>query len=1257
MASMILSSAGNAAFGPIGGFLGAIAGTAIDNAAITALTPARVQPSRLAGLKVQASQEGAPIPVVYGRFRVAGQVIWASKFHEVNKKRTVGGKGGQRVVERSYTISFAIGLAEGPIDGLGRVWLNGDLLDLSTLAHRIYLGGESQMPDPSIEAVEGLTDAPAFRGLAYIVFEDFAVSAYGDRIPQFAFEVMASPRVDASNASSLANLTRGVCLIPGAGEFVYATTPIREIRGPGEEVGVNLHVQAARSDFEVSLDNLARDFPNVDSVSLVVAWFGTDLRAGQCQILPKVEGSTKQTSPRQWHVAGLTRGNAQTVSQADGKPAYGGSPDDQSVVEAILALKSRGHKVTHNPFVMMDIPSVNSLPNPLGGASQPAYPWRGRITCFPGIGQPSSVDATTTATAQITAFFGSANASHFTITAGKVAYAGPNEWSYRRFILHQAALCVAAGGVEAFLIGSELIGLTRVRGVAGSFPAVGALMALAGQVRALVGPLVKISYGADWTEYGAYQPPGTNDVRFPLDPLWASANVDFIGLDWYAPLTDRRDGGPRPDVATFQAGIEGGEAYEFYYANDAARLAKSRTPITDGAYNEPWVWRQKDLRGFWSNAHYERTNGIRASTPTSWVPQSKPLALMELGFPAVDKGANRPSVFPDPKSVEAGLPPFSSGARDDVEQRLALEATLSYWRDHNLPSNIYAGDMMDMSRCHLWAWDARPFPHFPGLTNVWADGAYAMLGHWLSGRAGALSLAALVRDLCHRSGLMDVNVDGVSGYVDGFAIETPSSGRSILESLFVVMGLEAVSRPNSLVIHDARKPIGDTSLVDANIIARDGVLSLARTNHAIAAPSQVRFSCYGSERDYQPATQISPATGQSGPVMALASNLVLDPIARHHIANRLAASVSSDSLAVSLSPALSAQLEVGDRIALQDGAVWRVDRCEGQLSQTLTASRATTASPYPLSYSPADIPAQPILVSPPILVVLDITAPFTSATLPKPLVGCTSAGWAGDIEVAIGGQVLGHVHKAMTYATVIAPIHAGPVGRLIGTPLTLSVKFGAILPQSGQAALLQNGLVADIISWRDAVLIGPDLWRIGPYVRGLGGASAGVALPSDTPFVLMDDALVEMAIDPALVGSSLAWQARPLSDTAQTTTQTIGFSARALRPWPPTKPRAKRTGAGVKLSWTRRGRGNGDAWSTTNAPLGASLERYRLDILATNGTVLRTAVCPGTDYTYAGADEIADFGSVQNQLNLSIRQIGDDDLEGTPLEVIVGVSG
>jgi hypothetical protein len=1254
MASLILSTAGNAAFGPIGGFLGAIAGSAIDNAAITALTPARGQPSRLASLKVQASQEGAPIPIIYGRFRVAGQVIWASKFREVTTKRTVGGKGGQRVVERSYTISFAIGLCEGPIDGIGKVWANGNAIDLSTLSSRIYLGGETQMPDPLIEALEGLTNAPAFRGLAYIVFEDMPLSAYGDRIPQLAFEVMASPKPALAGAPRLQELARGVCLIPGAGEFAYATTPLRKVRGPGDEIGENIHVQAGRADFDIAIDNLKRDLPAVDAVSLVVAWFGTDLRAGNCQIVPKVEDGTKQTTPRAWSVAGLTRATASLVSQSGGKPAYGGSPDDRSVIEAIVRLKSRGMKVTHNPFVMMDIAAGNTLPNPNGGSGQPAYPWRGRITCFPAIGQAGSVDATASATTQINAFFGTASAAHFGVTGSNVTYSGPNEWSYRRFILHQAALCLAAGGVDSFLIGSELIGLTRVRGLGGTFPAVTSLIALAGEVRALLGPTVKISYGADWTEYGAYSPPGSNDLRFPLDPLWASANINYIGLDWYAPLTDRRDGDPRPDLAAFQSGIEGGEGYDFYYASDAARLAKTRSPITDGAYQEPWVWRQKDVRSFWSNTHFERLGGVRSTTPTAWIAQSKPITLTELGFPAVEKGANRPSVFPDPKSAESGLPPFSNGARDDGEQRLALEATLAYWRDNNPTSSLYAGPMMDISRTHIWAWDARPYPHFPGLTDLWGDGAYAMLGHWLAGRIGSLSLRTLIGDICTRGGLTGVNVDGIGGAIDGFAIEAPSAPRSVLESLFLAFGLEANTKPEGLVITETRPPIAQFTLSTKDVIKQGTNLALARFAQDQGQPSAGRFSGYASEGDYQPASYTAPSTG-SGPVATLAIPMVVDAGTRIAIANRLSRASVSTTLVASLAPAAIARLETGDRIGLADGGVWRVDRLEGQWSQSVTATPASNVETPSIAYSPENLPVPPNLYSAPVLVALDITAPFTSDTSPQPLVGCAAQVWPGDIDIMVADKNVGTLTKSMTIATVKNAVGAGPVGRMIQYPLRLTPLFGAALPPSGQGVLMNGNQVLDIISWRSATMIGADTWQLGSWVRGVGGAADGVAIPAGARLVILDDALRAMPLDQGLIGVSLTWQARLTANTSVSTSLSTRFDASARQAWPPCLVRAKRTSGGISIAWTRRARGTGDGWGVANAPLGASFERYRIKILSVGGAALRTITTTSPLYLYPTATEIADFGAAQSQVRVEIVQIGDDDFAGRPLLATLSV--
>ena len=143
--------------------------------------------------------------------------------------------------------------------------------------------------------------------------------------------------------------------------------------------------------------------------------------------------------------------------------------------------------------------------------------------------------------------------------------------------------------------------------------------------------------------------------------------------------------------------------------------------MTDGAAGKPWVFRYKDLRAWWSNAHYDRPGGVEAATPTAWAPESKPIRFTEVGCPAIDRGANQPNVVFDPKSSESFAPYFSRGWRDDTMQRAYLEAMLLYWGAPgvNPASSVYGGPMLEMGEMAVWTWDGRPYPFFPALDAVW----------------------------------------------------------------------------------------------------------------------------------------------------------------------------------------------------------------------------------------------------------------------------------------------------------------------------------------------------------------------------------------------------------------------------------------------------------------------------------------------------------------------------------------------------------
>src|SRR5205814_10605336 len=160
-------------------------------------------------------------------------------------------------------------------------------------------------PDPLIEEIEGTGNTPAYRGLATIVFEDMDLTNFGNRIPQLNFEIIRS--LAANNPDALENRLSGVALIPGAGEFVYATEVVTADDGKGTTVPQNAHNASGTADITASLDELQAVAPNIGAVSLVVGWFGSDLRCGETLIKPGVETHAKKTYPESWSVNGIER--------------------------------------------------------------------------------------------------------------------------------------------------------------------------------------------------------------------------------------------------------------------------------------------------------------------------------------------------------------------------------------------------------------------------------------------------------------------------------------------------------------------------------------------------------------------------------------------------------------------------------------------------------------------------------------------------------------------------------------------------------------------------------------------------------------------------------------------------------------------------------------------------------------------------------------------------------------------------------------
>ena len=193
MATLVLTTVGGVLGGPVGAAIGAGLGQAVDGALFR---PKAREGPRLSELRVQTSSYGATVPRLFGTMRVAGTVIWATDLQE-RRSTGGGGKGRPATTQYSYSASFAVLLSARAVKRVGRVWADGQLIrgsagDWKTpVTFRLHAGTEDQAADPLIASAEGAGLTPAHRGCAYGVFENLALEAFGNRLPNLTFEVVA----------------------------------------------------------------------------------------------------------------------------------------------------------------------------------------------------------------------------------------------------------------------------------------------------------------------------------------------------------------------------------------------------------------------------------------------------------------------------------------------------------------------------------------------------------------------------------------------------------------------------------------------------------------------------------------------------------------------------------------------------------------------------------------------------------------------------------------------------------------------------------------------------------------------------------------------------------------------------------------------------------------------------------------------------------------------------------------------------------
>ncbi len=1155
---------------------------------------------RLGDFHLQTSRDGAPMPRVFGRVRLAGQVIWASHIREARRETPVGGKGGGPTqTEFSYSISFAIGLCEGEIAGVDRIWANGAPLETTGVDMRVYRGTEDQMPDPILAATEG-DEAPAFRGTAYLVFEDFPLAAYGNRLPQLNIEVLRTGK----RIGRLESLVQSVCLLPGSGEFAYAADIVEESPRPGQTYPLNMNNLSGKADIDLALDQLQAVLPNCKNVSIISSWFASSVDIATCKIRPAIERRIRNIRGTEWRVGRENRSTAYIVSgDAQGRPNFGGTPSDESLIQAIQAIKARGMTVTLYPFIMVD---------------SPGFPWRGRITG---------------AAADVANFFGTATPSDYALAAGEDGDKA-RDYRFRNHILSHANLARRAGGVDRFVIGSEMVGLTTIRGALNNFPAVSELARLAADVRVMLGPQTGLTYAADWSEYFGYHPQdGSGDVFFHMDDLWSHPAIDAVGIDAYFPLSDWR-GGEHLDAQDFASiydpnylnrNVEGGEGYDWYYASQADRDAQIRSPISE------WIYRYKDLRNWWSHPHRNRVNGVE-QTPTQWVPESKPFWLTEVGCPAVNVGANQPNVFSDGKSVESKFPYFSAGSRDDLIQRRYLETLIGYWSnpENNPVSSVSGAPMIDTSATSVWAWDARPYPDFPAREDVWSDGSNWQRGHWITGRVGAVALQDVISEICEDAGLDNPDLSGVSGLVSGFIIDRPMRARDALSAVIDSYDL-VVSETAGRVKFSALSALPVERIEAAHLIDRESGPIHYMLSDNMSSLRDARLTFIDAGRDYQ--TTVVSARNETAETVRIAdmqAPIVMDIAqAKTIVENRLARSEPSRQSA-SLSMPVHHAPAVGSLVSLPavDG-LWQVGRVRLGLQADLEVTGLPGILTHPVvAGGPPRVSSPPNWISEPVALAFDL--PGTSALQVGALLNpfrSAEFSFGGDKTQVSSPLKLGALLTDLPFAPPVLWDRKHVIEINMPEGAGFSCTEEEVLNGKNRFAVeTQTGW--EILGAAEVTLIAANRYRLSALLRGVSHSDDNMmeVIPSGARVIVLDSGLGNLPIHPDYIGEDVKIAVSAAGRTGVSAQHR--YAAAHLRPLSVSHISATGRGEETYISWIPRYLDGRDTIDPS----------ARVDISWDGGTLTTTdtwATLPvtpgsGTEISIRPFDEVAGYGAAKS---------------------------
>lgn len=1195
MATLIFSSIGGFVAGDIGGFFGAAAGYFFDQKIFT--SDGLTQKNDIERLVSQNKAYGASIPIVFGTVCLAGNIIWAlpikeTAFVDDNNNSTRGKSSSKSFnIQYNYYATLALGLCEGEIDEITRIWANEQELDINRINISIYKGSEEQLPDATMSIFDKAT--PAYRGLCYVVIEDFPLGEYGNRIPSFLFEVNCNKKYISQN--SFLNKINSINLTPGFGEFSYDTTIQSKIATyaytnmvyeKGSMQYLNNNSNSNFADIIVSLNLLKETFSNLEWISVIVNWFVDTTDCGSCKVYPAVEYKDGFiTIPNNWSVANTSLGNAQLIVRDESdKPIYGGTPSDSAIINLFSELKKRRYKILLYPMLLV---------NNNNGLS------RSDIT-----GNATSVE-------------------RFFTNSG-----------YIDFINHYVSL--GNGFADCIVIGSALKGLTSISATDGSYPAIKFLKQLADSVKRTTNNKMLVTYSADWTEYHAA------DLDYNMDDLWSSDNIDFVGIEAFFPLGE--DGG-RIDYnpADISKYWSSGEGYDYYYSDPINRTGKTNY------VNRGSAW--KDI-GYWQANSHIKNNG----TTTAWRPNMKKIWFIAYGFGSIDNCAAQPSVFYY-KYNDSNFPRGSWGNADFRAQYVAIKGTVERWSNSNY-----------VERMFLWYWDARPYPYFPSLSNIWPDTDKWKLDHSVQGKIGTLNLSDILRYVFSKNNV-SVVADKLNQYVDGFIISNKDL-IDVVKDLSTCYFFDTI-QDSDIFIATPRFNNSYISIPDYDLLQQENkstiIISRSGDN---SLPKEIILRYFGKIYNigiFAASARIPEYKNYNNKISSYTTSLVFNDDYAHFVAESLLHNIwlERDLYKIQL-PLKYYFLKPSDIIEINFNNVTRrlriINTKYGNFIKVTAVEHFAnslhdgyTKISYQNNINIGMQKNRDLIFNVFDLPNKDGIHGILIAVCPR------TKDWSGAAAYLLNGdryELLTVVNSIATMGLVVGKLNVADFFGVIDNinAIMVTIYHGSLssvtmdeLLSGMNTALIGN----EIIQFLNAVLITENTYLIFGLLRGRYGTENYIDKHNDNEFfLLLDQKTIFVPLENSQIGAELKIAVLPIdSMTGRSVdvsalynaknTLTIQYKARALIPYSVVYIEGTRNqnDDSIKISWCRRCRINGELRDFVDIPLDEDYERYEIDIISSGDIVRTLYVNNQSSLVYLHDDQIVDFNHLPESIELVIYQI------------------